>query len=204
MLFAYLGVLAVSVAFYAASRGRASALAGDRTAALHSRPVYHGLLALLASLLVGWTVLVVANWAWLEVNDRALQAQIEAAALDKRQIERQLLLSDAKSIAQGRVASADDDLRREIARSFERRDTLRVWTVVGAALVFSGIAGFLPFRAVSRDFRARNASERIIRGILVAMATIAILTTVGIVLSLIFRRWAGESTSSFSARNGHR
>jgi len=39
---------------------------------------------------------------------------------------------------------------------------------------------------ISRNFRARNAVEKIIRGLLIICSMIAILTTVGIVLSLIF------------------
>ena len=53
---------------------------------------------------------------------------------------------------------------------------------IGVALI--GIA--LSFPRISRDFRARNAVEAGVRGLLIAAASIAILTTIGIVLSLIF------------------
>ncbi|TRW99612.1 phosphate ABC transporter permease subunit PstC [Paracoccus sp. M683] len=45
---------------------------------------------------------------------------------------------------------------------------------------------------ISRAFRARNAVEQVIRGLLILSSTIAILTTIGIVLSLVF-----ESISFF-------
>jgi len=53
---------------------------------------------------------------------------------------------------------------------------------MGGALVAALMTG----RAVSAERRARNRTERIVQLLLAAMATIAILTTVGIVLSLIF------------------
>ncbi|MBO9464579.1 phosphate ABC transporter permease subunit PstC [Tropicibacter sp. R15_0] len=51
---------------------------------------------------------------------------------------------------------------------------------IAVAGVFWGLAG------AKADFRARNVVERSIRWLLVAAASIAILTTIGIVLSLIF------------------
>ena len=55
------------------------------------------------------------------------------------------------------------------------------------AVLATAIAGFIfAARRVNRDFRARNASERFMIAALFAASTIAILTTLGIVLSLVF------------------
>ena len=54
--------------------------------------------------------------------------------------------------------------------------------VLGLAL-----AGFIfAWRQTGKDFRARNTVERAVLALLIAAASIAILTTIGIVLSLIF------------------
>jgi len=45
------------------------------------------------------------------------------------------------------------------------------------------------YRETHKDFRARNVVERGVMAILIAAASIAILTTVGIVFSLIFNTW---------------
>jgi phosphate transport system permease protein len=58
-----------------------------------------------------------------------------------------------------------------------------------AAIVTLGAAvavGLFSFSRISRDFRARNVTEQMIKGVLIAAASIAILTTVGIVLSMLF------------------
>ncbi|WP_226621482.1 phosphate ABC transporter permease subunit PstC [Alloyangia pacifica] len=59
---------------------------------------------------------------------------------------------------------------------------LRAIVVIGLAL----LGGALALAQTKPDFRARNSVERGIRGILVGAASIAILTTIGIVLSLVF------------------
>jgi phosphate transport system permease protein len=55
-----------------------------------------------------------------------------------------------------------------------------------AALVLAALGAFWGLKEAHFDFRARNVVEHSIRAILVGAASIAILTTVGIVLSLVF------------------
>ena len=59
-----------------------------------------------------------------------------------------------------------------------------ILTVATLLATLLGLA--LSLRLVSPEFRARNAVETGVRGLLIAAASVAILTTVGIVLSLIF------------------
>jgi phosphate transport system permease protein len=54
-----------------------------------------------------------------------------------------------------------------------------------AGLAAAGAAFFVTHRQIGRDFRARNRAERVLRTILGIAATMAVLTTIGIVLSLI-------------------
>jgi phosphate transport system permease protein len=60
--------------------------------------------------------------------------------------------------------------------------TLKTVTVLALSL----IGGMLAYRMVNPDFRSRNAVERIVMTILAASSAIAILTTIGIVFSVIF------------------
>jgi phosphate transport system permease protein len=54
------------------------------------------------------------------------------------------------------------------------------------ALVLAALGLFLARSQLSRDFRARNAVEAWVRGFMIAASGIAIITTLGIVLSLLF------------------
>ncbi|WBU63797.1 phosphate ABC transporter permease subunit PstC [Paracoccus aerodenitrificans] len=60
-----------------------------------------------------------------------------------------------------------------------------IWLTIIVLALSLGAAGYAIWR-IAPDFRARNVVEQVMRGILIGCSTIAILTTVGIVLSLIF------------------
>ena len=61
-------------------------------------------------------------------------------------------------------------------------DTIRIAATIGAAL----LGMLLSLRAISPGLWARNRVERIVLNVLLASSTVAILTTIGIVASLIF------------------
>ncbi|AJE47278.1 phosphate ABC transporter permease subunit PstC [Celeribacter indicus] len=59
--------------------------------------------------------------------------------------------------------------------------------LMSVVVIAATIAGFaVSVLRTNKDFRARNAVEKVVLALLLAAASIAILTTVGIVLSLIF------------------
>ena len=179
-------VLAMAAAFYLLAHRRALALAGTAPASLHSRPNYHGLHAALWVGLAGiGTVLLVGVLGDLYVT-RTLMSDIAAAAPESLRIERQLILSDAEAIATGTIASTEDALRASIAERYATLEPLRVWGTSGLALAVALGLGLRCLGLVSPEFRARNRAETILRGLLMACAVIAVLTTIGIVLSLIF------------------
>ena len=165
---------------------RKSAVIGLRGETLHSRPHSHGLYVFLGVLLIGWAALVVLSVGFNLYIDRSLMAAIGDALPESQIIERELVLSDAIAIAEGGLASRSDEVREAIALRFGSITGFRNWIV--PLLSFAAGGGFmaLAMSRINAAFRARNRAESIIRMILAAMATIAILTTIGIVLSLIF------------------
>ncbi len=183
-------VLVLALASFLVARSRAGQLAGDTPASLHSRPAYHGFYSLLWVLMAGIGFLIVLTLVPNYLMTNSLLSQIGQALPDSAFIERQLILSDAKALATGRIASQTDPLRQEIAAAYAAKAAfwgwIRIALVVGAAL----IAAIATQATVSLDWRARNRAENIVRLILAAMATIAILTTIGIVVSLIFETYS--------------
>jgi phosphate transport system permease protein len=73
---------------------------------------------------------------------------------------------------------------------------LNIAFVLGACAL-SGLGFFLSRSQLSRDFRARNAVEMCVRVLMVVASGIAILTTAGIVLSLLFETLKFFSSYSF-------
>jgi len=186
-------VLVIGLAFYFLGGQRARGLAGDTPALLHSRPSYHGLYSLLWVLVLGWGILIVLTIVTEAYIGSTLLSQIAQALPDAPVIEHQLVLNDARALAEGRVASNSDALRVEISQRYGTLTSVQLLVLWVSVLGGAFAGGAVTLAKVSLEKRARNKSEKIIRGLLFAMAGIAILTTVGIIFSLIF-----ETVSFFS------
>ncbi len=184
VLFAFICIAALAAFFISQARAR-RVVAGD-VAMLHSRPSYHGAYSLLWVLMAGFGLLIVMTAAPGAIVDSTLMGRIAAALPGEPGIAHELVLSDARAIAAGGVASKIDDLRMAIATDYSR--LAGIWGWARIVLVMGGVmvAALCTGRMVSAERRARNRTEKIVQLLLAAMATIAILTPVGIVLSLFF------------------
>ncbi|MCR9127889.1 MAG: phosphate ABC transporter permease subunit PstC [Alphaproteobacteria bacterium] len=108
---------------------------------------------------------------------------------------RELFIADARALAfdEG-LASRDTPALRAAAAALQPVERLFQWSAAGAALALA-VAGLAFARSrVSRRFRARDRVEGAISAVLLLASIIAILTTVGIVFSLLF-----ESIRFFAA-----
>ncbi|MEO1549265.1 MAG: phosphate ABC transporter permease subunit PstC [Pseudomonadota bacterium] len=179
-------ILGIAMAFLVLSRNRAVALAGGQLSALHSRPSYHGLYSFLWASLVGVGVLLVLSLAGGYFMQATLMAQIAGLMPDAPQIERELVLSDAAALSSGGIPSRVDEVREAVAARFGTLEAVRLWGSALLAIAAALGTGYYTYLQVSTTWRARNRSERIVRLILLVAAVIAVLTTLGIVLSLIF------------------
>ena len=98
-----------------------------------------------------------------------------------------LLLNDIKNVVQGNVAPADaSPAVRAAAREWQRLDELS--RIAGALLALCGgiVGGVLLWRRIAPELRARNRVERTVEVALLLCSMIAILTTIGIVISVLF------------------
>lgn len=80
------------------------------------------------------------------------------------------------------------DVTREVLAAAQEYRVLTGWGAMGRTLLAMvlAIGGFAyAVMATHKDFRARNRVEQVIQGLLIAASSIAILTTVGIVYSLL-------------------
>ncbi len=181
-----LAILIIAAAAFLLGRAKASALAGDNYAQLHSRPNYHGLYSLMWVLIAGLGALIVVSGLAGAVIDSTMTSRASALTGEAlSQIQLDLMLNDARAIATGGIPSSVDPAREALAEYYTAAGFWR-----GVAVLIAGVgaalAALLRTRSqISMEWRARNRSERVIRAVLAVSATIAILTTVGIVLSLI-------------------
>ncbi len=188
-----LGVLLIAMSGVFTAGRRATALVGGELSVLHSRPGYHGLFVFLVVMLVGLAVYVVLSTIGGFYVGSSMRAALSELDPGLGGLQAETVLSGARAIASGGVASAEDALRIELANLYASTESLRSWVVAIATLGAAVGAAVWSLSKIGADFRARNRSEAIIRRILWTTAAIAIVTTLGIFLSLI-----GETLNFFS------
>ncbi len=182
-------ILGLAALGYHLGRGRARGLVsnGSGTARLHSLPGYHGGYVALWCALPAFGLLAL----WLALEPAALRYQTlstlgdQVDGLAPERVE--LLYNDIRNLAAGTATSrAPDAGLKAAADSHARLEALLPWALLVVASLLA-VAGLLyGRRRLTPAFRARNAVERSLRWILIASSTIAVLTTIGIVLSLLF------------------
>ena len=101
--------------------------------------------------------------------------------------EKNLLLNDIRNLAEGRQYSgtAEPGVRDAADHYAHLKDIANAAGMV-AIFAIAILGGLIALKNISLEHRARNRVEHIIKIILVISSTIAIFTTIGIVLSVLF------------------
>ena len=177
-------LLSASLAAYMINRRAALALR-DRGERLHSLGMFHGLYGLLLIMVPA----VVVKVLWIMLQNGAINALTMSGLPDgvlDDAANRQLVLSEIQSLAQGRVFGTPEPWKLEAA---ERMNGLRAnsaWLMVAVVAALSAVLLLVSRRQVAAAFRARQAVERIVMGLMIACSLVAVIVTFGIVFSLVF------------------
>ena len=194
---AILAVLLVltAIGFYL-GRGRARAVADGGRTRLHSLPGYYGAhvaiwIALPAFLLflfwMSFQGSIIEDIVWNGLPDRVsvLGEAKPRQALPEEQ--KKLLINNIRNYAAGDIVSGEITVVvKQGAARYLQLEALSSWIMAAAMALLAAIGLLLTYRSVSPAMRARNRVERVILSMLMVASIIAILTTVGIVLSLLF------------------
>ena len=179
-------ILGLGVVAWLAARARAAAFAGPGKVRPHSLPGQHGWYVALWTAVPALIVLAI----WRQVSGNLIYAQVmaspEAAALPAFDMQRQAILSEAYALATGRAEAAFNPQASALAPVYENAIAFYNWIGLAIALLVAFAAGAWAFSRVSPHFRARTRVERMVMMGLLLASLIAILTTLGIVLSLLF------------------
>lgn len=186
-----IALLLLSGISYVWGRRRAVSLAkGEHLVVLHSLPSFHGTYVALwcglpALLLISlWLILEPQIVEMLVINQ--LPADKAILAISDPNVFK-LLLTDIRNLASGNIVSQTiDPALQTAANTYMRYEEISQMALFLVALSLAIILGTVASSRLSKRFRARNRVERTVRWIMIVASMIAILTTIGIVLSLIF------------------
>lgn len=179
-------VLLLLTAFgYRLGRSRALATAGGNPRLLHSLPSYHGYYVALwcglpaLVLIAGWLALEPTILHWMVMA--SLPAELQGMA-DERLA---LVYNEVRNVARHGHAPSLPAVGEAAQHYLAVRHTM-FFAVAAAALALAVAALAYAHRRIHTDMRARNRVESIVKVFLVMASLVAIFTTVGIVLSLLF------------------
>ncbi len=179
-----LGLMALA---YYLGRKRSLRLVSGRIRNLHSLPAYYGLQTAL------WcgipALLLIALWVSFEGS------VVTGLVVDSLPMEIQnlpperlnLVLNDIRNLATGNIVSGTVDAEMQRAADhYASLESISRLAMVVAALSLSILAGLIAQRSISRHQRARNRVEKVVNLFLLSSSTLAIFTTIGILLSVLF------------------
>ncbi len=168
---------------------RSVAVAGGRRniSRLHSRPTYYGMLTALwcglpaLLLFAGWQAFESKMITHLVVAD--LPPEFKTLPADRIN----LIINDIRNMVVGNIVSGKISPAMQAAADHYRRLQQTSHAAMAVAAMSLAIIGLVWVRQrIRSQMRARNQVERLVLWILAACSTVAVFTTIGIVLSVLY------------------
>lgn len=181
-------LLFISAGYYL-GRKRALVFAGKTGGpkTLHSRPVYYGMLTALWCAVP--SLFIFSFWMMCEstvITDMVISKLPESVqTLPPDRLN--LVMNDVRNLVDKNMVSGDESTDLEAAADYylHLRSVSRGALFVLIMAVCIAAVTFLRYR-IRPELRARNHVERVIYYVLIACSTLAIFTTIGIVLSVLY------------------
>jgi phosphate transport system permease protein len=185
----FIAILLLSLGGYYLGLKRACALGGadNNRRRLHSRPVYYGMLTALGCGIPALMVFVLWNAFENTIITRLVVAGLPESIRKLPVSELNLLLNNVKNHISGNIISGElDATMQSAAQHYTQLQMLSHASLVVCCLVVGISAILIVRKIISPKLRARNAVESVIKVLLILCSTIAIFTTLGILLSVLF------------------
>ncbi len=181
-------IVAFAISYFI-GKARALNVVGGRSSHLHSLPGFHGFYLALWSVLPALFLLVL--WAIffpIYINNSVSNAFSDViTGMSLPQAE--AFLRDARAIAEGDISSSQEDIRLAAGAHVDSILDRAYWLLRGLVVILIFTGFYHAYRQISAIKRTRHVVERVTMVALVSASAVAILTTVGIVLSLVFESY---------------
>lgn len=179
-------LLLMSTAYFFGRR-KAYSVAQGKLSTLHSLPSYYGLYTAIWCGLPAF--LLVAIWLIAEpsVITHIVVSELPEEILSQGPDHLNLVINDIKNLVHGNITAGT--VTPAIENAAERYKSLQM--ISGIVLIILALAvaktlGWLALTKIKPEHRARNVVEKMLDYLLIGCSSVAILTTVGIVFSVLF------------------
>ena len=190
MIYNYLFVIIIlsAVGAFFLGRRRAIVLSTEHGGirSLHSLPNHYGTLTALTGVLPA--LIIFGIWLSIETSvlDSRILHELPESMMGDQGSEKSLIINDIKNTIRGSVTITPNDAVKAAAKRYNEIQGNYRGFISAAVIISIAILTFLIYRVISPSLRARNIVETIIRFCLLLCSGVAILTTLGIVLSVLF------------------
>ncbi len=159
---------------------------GSGIGTINSLPGYHGGFVALVALAPALLLLAI----WAISGERLVEHQVlesvPAAARPVSAGDQAVFMSEVRGLAAGEIETAFNPAAGRAATIYKATRNTDNLAICGLAVVLMAIAGLWAWSHLQAKFRARRAVERVVYWLLTLASVVAIATTFGIVLSLLF------------------
>lgn len=182
-------LLAVFIVSFFIGRNRALSVVAGRSRDLHSLPGYHGCYLGLWAILPSLGLLVIWTIGLPRYINSAVSSKFADVIATLSLPQREAFLRDANALAGNKITSSSDEVRIAAGEYVSSILVSANWVFLSVMAVLV-VGGFLyAYTQILPRKRTRHTVERVGMVALVAASAVAILTTVGIVFSLVFESY---------------
>lgn len=176
--------IAVSSPFNSSGKGKSKHKGRTN---LHSRPHYYGYMVAIWAGIPALLVLML----WSAFNSSIVTSLTISGLPETMQSQSRdslgLIINEVKNLAEaGNLSAETDPIKRNAAVHYQRLQDISSLAKTVVVLVIALIGMMIGWRMISPETRARNKVETVVRWAMIICASIAILSTVGIVFSVLF------------------
>lgn len=183
----FLAILVFSIVAFVVGRSAGHRFAATSGVSTHSLPGYHGAFV---AVWVGFPALVLLLlWLMAQgpiIDNLLLSTLPQNIVGSATTAEKSLLLSEIKNVAAGRIFSEPSPEVAAAAETLLRWQQIASWLMVVVVIAAMLLTMFFAYSRLAPRFRARNGVERFTSGVIIACSVAAILTTIGIIASLLY------------------
>ena len=154
---------------------------------LHSLPGYYGILNAIVCCIPALVIYLI--WQIFEgsIITSMVVNHLPAEVLQLTPAKLSLVINDIKNIVSGNIVAGSDEVMLKVAAERYLAIQANFRQIISIVLFILVILSIYPaYKKITPTLRARNIVETLIKYLLIACSAIAILTTVGIVFSVLF------------------